>query len=378
MSPRSSLTTNVLPSRIRTRSLMPGFPSVATVAAAAAGTRSTPRARRRGSPHRAASRSWGCPRRRWCRTRPAGRSSRSPPDGDCPLRTLTGRRCGYPGTSVRSRRPGGGRSAHWPPRCARRGRVPARVVLRRTRLWDRSSAYLLRDGHRLPQPRQGLAEQPGDMHLRDTALGGDLGLGHVAGEAKVQDPALPPAYPGQQVRQGQPVRQALQLRVPLADRGTQLAVLRPARCRRVERDRLVRVREVQPLGHLLLVDVEVPREVRHRRRPAQLVRQYPVRLRHLHLQLLQPARYPYRPAQVAEVLLQLAPHGRPGEVGEGPTARVVPVDRLDEPHGRHLDEILERLAPTPVVPGDADRERAPQPGDAGALPAPLPGISGPL
>jgi hypothetical protein len=58
------------------------------------------------------------------------------------------------------------------------------------------------------------------------------------------------------------------------------------------------------------------------------------------------------------VALQLADYRRHGEAREGvPARRVVAVDRLDEPHARDLEQVLERLAAALVAAGQLPRQR---------------------
>ena len=176
----------------------------------------------------------------------------------------------------------------------------------------------------------------------------------------MQDALLPLGQVGQERGQGHPVVHALHRRVPLAEQVTQVGGVLLAGDRGVQGDRLVRVGQVQPLDHLLLVHVQVPGEIGHGGRAAQPVGQRLVGLGHLDLELLEPARYPHAPAPVPEVLLQLAPYGRPGVVRERAALRVVPVHRLDEPDRGDLYQVLEGLPAALVVPGQPDRERQPQ------------------
>src|SRR6185437_12849667 len=76
------------------------------------------------------------------------------------------------------------------------------------------------------------------------------------------------------------------------------------------------------------------------------------------VELLQAARHAHRPALVAEVPLDLADDVR-RYVGRKRDAavEVEAVDRLDQPDGSDLDEILELLAAVRVTPRERAHER---------------------
>src|ERR671910_2952879 len=75
----------------------------------------------------------------------------------------------------------------------------------------------------LAEHGQGPVEEPADVHLGDAEAGGDLGLGHAAEEAEVQDAALAVGEAGDEGAEGGPVLEGLQALVldadVLADRG---------------------------------------------------------------------------------------------------------------------------------------------------------------
>ena len=71
------------------------------------------------------------------------------------------------------------------------------------------------------------------------------------------------------------------------------------------------------------------------------------------VELLDAPGHPDRPPLVAEVALQLADDGGGGEGGElEPSARVEALDGLDQAERRHLDEVVEGLAPVQPLAED--------------------------
>src|SRR5207248_8362256 len=79
----------------------------------------------------------------------------------------------------------------------------------------------------------------------------------------------------------------------------------------------------------------------------------------LEVELLHAARDPYRPTAVAKVLLERSDDRGRGEGGKaGAEVGVVPGGRLDETHGRHLYQVLQRFAPvgeaSSQVPGQTE------------------------
>ena len=97
---------------------------------------------------------------------------------------------------------------------------------------------------------------------------------------------------------------------------------------------------------------------RRGRRAPELARQVLDRVVDLHHALLHPARDVHGPAVVAEVALELAEHGRHRVGGERGLARgVEAVDRLDQPEGRDLHEVVQRLVRAPVPARHPPRER---------------------
>src|SRR3989440_8981426 len=136
----------------------------------------------------------------------------------------------------------------------------------------------------------------------------------------------------------------------------ELALLVLARAAR-ERERAVGPAALERLEHLFLAHLGALRELRDRRRAAELDRQLLEQPRELDVQLLEAARHAHRPASVAEVTLDLADDVR-RRVGRELDAAVdvEAVDRIDQPDGPDLDEVLELLAAIAVP----TRERAHQ------------------
>src|SRR4051794_32976129 len=80
--------------------------------------------------------------------------------------------------------------------------------------------------------------------------------------------------------------------------------------------------------------------------------------RHLGVQLLERARHADGPALVAEVALDLAYHVRRGVRGQRYLAlELEAVDRLDQPDGADLLDVLHGLATTRIAPGQRAHQR---------------------
>ncbi len=126
----------------------------------------------------------------------------------------------------------------------------------------------------------------------------------------------------------------------------------------VEGDGRVGVGRLQALEDLLLGQPEVLGQLGHGGGAAVLLRQVAGGLGQAELELLQPARNPDGPALVAEVPLDLADDGRRGVGGELDGAlEVEAVDGLDQPDGRDLHEVIERLAAVAEPPGQVLHQR---------------------
>ena len=145
----------------------------------------------------------------------------------------------------------------------------------------------------------------------------------------------------------------------------------------VEGDRGVGVGRLEPFEHLLLGQPEVGGELGDRGGAAVLLGQLAGGLGQQQLELLQPARDPDRPALVAEVPLDLADDRR-GRVGRelDPALEVEPVDRLDQPDRRHLDQVVERLAAVAEPAGEVLDQRQVHLDQLVAGPWPWPGRPG--
>src|SRR5947209_10337271 len=92
---------------------------------------------------------------------------------------------------------------------------------------------------------------------------------------------------------------------------------------RIERGRVMRGQHFECLQALFGLDLQVLRDLDHRRRALRARAQFDVRVLHLQRQLLQPARNVNRPAAVAEMALQLTEDRRYRERREDqPTVRI--------------------------------------------------------
>ena len=191
------------------------------------------------------------------------------------------------------------------------------------------------------------------MHLGDADLLRDLALRQPVEEAEVQDAPLALVERAEARGEHRPV---------LRDRV--LVLLGPERLERVElavlvgssdgeRERGVRAPGLERLEHQLLLDARGLRELRDRRRPAELDGLVLDDLRQLDVELLEAARNAHRPALVAEVALDLADDVR-RRVGRqlDSAVDVEAVDRLDQADAADLDEIVELLAAIGVAAGE--------------------------
>src|SRR5438874_2357467 len=98
---------------------------------------------------------------------------------------------------------------------------------------------------------------------------------------------------------------------------------------------------LERVEHLLHAELEKLGELRHGRRPPPPGGQLLFGLLDLQRALLRPAWDVDRPAEVAEVALQLAEDGRNGERRErGAAIRLKAVDCLHQAETRHLEQIL--------------------------------------
>src|SRR5581483_2888177 len=125
-----------------------------------------------------------------------------------------------------------------------------------------------------------------------------------------------------------------------------------------ERLRGVRAARFQGLDYLFLLDACGLGQLRDRRRPLELRAHVLDQAREHLVQLLEPPRDVHRPGAVAEMPLDLADDRRHGvRPEEDPSLEVEPVDRLDQPDRRDLDEVVELLAAARVPARDRPRER---------------------
>src|SRR4051812_34803992 len=291
-------------------------------------------------------------RRGAARARPRRRPPRAP--GEHSRRRPPRPRTGGDRRRRRARRPTYGRGG------CRARRIARERTTRRRRSPSRGLALrLLLGGDLLADLLERAANQPRDVHLRDAHLLGDLRLRQPFEEAQMQDLSLALVEHTEARREHGTVLRHVVLVLLGPDRFERvelLAVLLPAA--RGQRERGVRTARLERLEHLFLLGAGRLCELTDRRRASELDRELLDEARQLHVQLLEPARHPHRPALVAEVPLDLADDVR-RRVGRQLDAavEVEAVDRLDQADGADLDEILELLAAVRVAPGERAHER---------------------
>src|SRR5829696_186620 len=106
------------------------------------------------------------------------------------------------------------------------------------------------------EPGEGTGEEPGDMHLRDSELVGDLALGTVPEEPQDEDATLALGKPGKYPLHGFPRLDVIQRAVHLADAVTDRGTIAPLGLqRRVERRRGVGPVCLEGLEDLVLTDI---------------------------------------------------------------------------------------------------------------------------
>src|SRR5580693_5115049 len=249
-------------------------------------------------------------------------------------------------------------SPGWPRYSSRRASGPWRACRPSLRPTARGKPGLVVCSKPLAELRQRPGEQPGDVHLRDAELGGDLRLGHVAEEAQHQDPLLPRRQALEQRLERLPVLHTLQGLVEHSQRFSHCRGVLVTRVRRVERDRGVRVGGLQALEHLFLAHLQVSRELGHGGRPAEPLGEIADGLGQRQLEFLQPPRDPDSPPLVAEMPLYLSDNGRRRICRElDAAAEVEPVDGLDQPDRGHLGQVVEPLAAVPEPAGQVLDQR---------------------
>src|SRR3954468_6283078 len=175
----------------------------------------------------------------------------------------------------------------------------------------------------------------------------------------MQDPALALVEDAEAGREHRAVLRDVVLVLLGADRleRVELLTILLAATRR-QRQRGVRPAGLEGLEHLLFLDAGALRELRDRRRAAELDGQLLDEPRQLHVQLLQAARHAHRPALVAEVPFDLADDVRRRVRRQLDAAvEIEAVDRLDQPDRADLNEILELLAAVRVPPRERAYER---------------------
>jgi len=197
------------------------------------------------------------------------------------------------------------------------------------------------------------------VHLREADDLADLALGHVPHEAELENPTLlarqlaPSGGEGLALGDG-----GVAVVAAPDDIQQRRAVVAVGRGGGVERDGLVAAGRLVRLQQLLGAAADGRGHLTNAGRAAKLLRQPLALARGLQRALLQVARDVKRPALVAEVALQLAEDRRRGVAGKaGTTARLVAVDRLQEPDVGDLDQILDRLVRVRVAQRQVAGER---------------------
>src|SRR6476659_11232920 len=204
------------------------------------------------------------------------------------------------------------------------------------------------------------ADQPRDVHLRDTDLLRDLRLRQPFEEAQVENRPLAVVEDAKTRLEDGAILGHLVF-VLLGAEGLEwvevaIIVLAARACR--ERERTVGASALERLEHFLLRDSCGLRELGNRRRARELNGQLLDQSRELDVQLLEPSRNAYRPAPVAEVTLDLADDVRRRVSRELDAAvDVEAVDRLDQADRADLDEVFELLAAIGITPSERTDER---------------------
>src|SRR5690606_5912749 len=207
---------------------------------------------------------------------------------------------------------------------------------------------------RLPDQLQGRAQQPGDMHLGDAELLGDLRLRTFAVEPQDQDAALP----GRHLGQGLPDRLApldeVDPVVLLADRLSERPTgVLGVRLWGVQRHRAVSGTALQSLQDLILAHLERVGELPRTWGAAEIVGQLLSDGEDLPVEIVQRSRNANGPALVGEISAELAENSRDGEGYESVAALgIVTFRRTDQAEHGDLDEFFDGLAPSGVAMGE--------------------------
>src|SRR5918996_3120364 len=203
------------------------------------------------------------------------------------------------------------------------------------------------------------ADEPGDVHLRDSDLLRDLRLRKALEEAQVEDAALAFVERTQPRGEHGAVFAHLVFVLDLAERLERVEIrVAVAGGGGRKREGRVCLAALPRPEDLFLFHSRRLGEVGDRRRALKLHRELLEQVRQADVQLLEPTRDAHRPALVAEVALDLADDVRRGVGGELDAALdVEAVDRLDEPDRADLDEVLELLAAVRVAPRQRPHER---------------------
>ena len=191
---------------------------------------------------------------------------------------------------------------------------------------------------RPPGPR-GASGRAAARRMRETCIWetptcfGDLALGHVLDEAQMKDMAVALGDLLEHRRDRGAVLDGVEGWVLLADPVSQrrgLVSVADGRGR-IEGHRMMTLRRMHRLQHLLLGGLDPLGDLAHRRRVPELGGQLGVCPLDPEDPFLDVARHVHRPAPVAEVALELTENGGHGEGREGGAAlRVEAVYRLDQ------------------------------------------------
>src|SRR5829696_5578714 len=202
----------------------------------------------------------------------------------------------------------------------------------------------------LAQPRDGLPQQPRDVHLREADAVAYLRLREVLFEAQPQDLPLAVAEDRHHRLDGGGVLGLTVARLVAAQRvNDPRSVLVVVGAGAIERVGPVGGCRLVRFEHLLDDDPQVVSDLGRSRRAPELVDEAIGRAVDAQRQFLQVARDPDSPALVAVMALQFSRDRRYGERRERGTAcGVEPVDGLQQAHGRDLNEVVQRLV-APVV-----------------------------
>lgn len=243
-------------------------------------------------------------------------------------------------------------------RCARTGRVgpDRRSAGGRRHLGPPASGLVVDEA--FAKLAQNATQQSRHVHLGHAERPGDLVLGDVAEEVARDDVLLAVREPTQQLPHRQAVAGRVQSRIGGTDQFDPFPGVVVAPDGRVQRADRVRRAGGPSRPHVLLGAAQCLAQFGVGRRASESLSEGHAGPGGLQMSLLQTARDVQAPAPVAEVLLELAEHGR-HQIAEERFAspRVEAVDRLHQSQSGDLTQILGRLSTLPVAAGEAGHER---------------------